>query len=261
MKTRIQIGICLIFSMYLTELYGQIDYPDNTSNARFYTDYYSSKIVRPALSIRGFDSEAQWQNTVASEYGYGLKKIIGKSNQIEVELLLEDIVDESEAFFVNPSGSTKDKVSIINANARIVESKAFMALLGYVLEKNGLDYSAVGLVSTKTPRQYLDEVTNYLLNPSGGLLFGMELVQQTFDDTILGDVEPIHTLSSNMSIARTLDLYLAIENAYKYYESTSYVNSKLLTQSQKYTYSLRYIDRSVDEIYALVRESYAEGFK
>ncbi len=68
------LSLILCFFVGSKHSFSQTNYPTNTSNSRFYTDYYSSKIVRPALSVRGFDSNTQWQSTVADGYGFGQTK-------------------------------------------------------------------------------------------------------------------------------------------------------------------------------------------
>jgi len=71
------IKLLLIIGVLITtdsqEVLAQINYPNDTHNTRFFTDYYSNEIVRPALSIRGFDSQSRWQGTSAVNYGYGLR--------------------------------------------------------------------------------------------------------------------------------------------------------------------------------------------
>lgn len=216
--------IVMVLFTNIYSAFAQVEYPDDIPNSRFFTDYHSANIVRPALSLRGFDSENHWQNTSALHYGYGLKQIIDNYLNPEVSDVLSKIAFSADNNTITPTGEVKDKVKVINANADIIQSKAFMALLGYVLERNGLNYNSVGISTIYSPRQYLDQLTYELLNPKGNLLTGMELVDETFGDTFLGDVEPIHTLNSTTAIARALDLYLAIENAYKFYADENMEN-------------------------------------
>ncbi|MEX2364655.1 MAG: hypothetical protein WD597_13575 [Balneolaceae bacterium] len=109
--------------------------PCNKSNNRFTSDNFD--IPRPALSLRGFD------NTIQDEYVhfssskvYGVRQLLEKifginTSQDQYALdLYEFYVSKAELEFKNDSNFNREY------NASVLEAKALLSLISYIIEKN-----------------------------------------------------------------------------------------------------------------------------
>ena len=114
------------------------NFPDNTANSRFYNDSFKDNIVRPSLSIRGFNSSTL---TGGTNYGYGLKQILNKVYNNPDPLVVDvynSILSDASGPLVSP-----DNRGQIEKNSRIIQARAFVALVVYLLEKNGNDINSL----------------------------------------------------------------------------------------------------------------------
>jgi hypothetical protein len=228
---RIKRYLCIfvIFFGFSLNLKAQsLTVPPNESNTRFSSqDVFASEIVRPALSIRGFDSSTLPGGT---NHGYGLKQILEEylsEDERYVDIFEENIIPEADMDLVTPTGSLKDKRQDLNKNSRITQSRAFVALATYILEENGYgaeSQSAFG----KSHGQALQELNDALLNPPGGNHMALDLVTDDNStklqnakniaiDALNDGLDPVKFNTSLANIARAIDLYLALENAYDHY--------------------------------------------
>lgn len=112
-----------------------LNVPNNTKNHRFYNDVFN--IQRPALSISGFNNAGDHSN------GYGLKQILeklysGNSTQFMLNSYNE-IVKLSTQQLKDPfNAPDRSPLNVVNGNSNILQSRAFVALARYVLDKNGI---------------------------------------------------------------------------------------------------------------------------
>lgn len=212
---------------------GQVSLPDlppEASNTRFATDLISG-IDRPSLTLNGFDCGAACGN------GLGLRQIL-EASQLSTEL--EGIIQDALQTVVAP-------VSLNNANeqAARLEAYAFVTLASYVVESNGYPSQTLGLPDHPVAADRLREA---LTNPSNWL------IDESLDDDV------VKWATHYMSMARALDLYLALENAYCYYgangdsasqaECTGTTNSRLLSASEKSVLPSDF-DSQGDHLYSL----------
>ena len=177
-----------------------LDLPPTILNARFYP-VNVAPTRHPSLSLNGFDCEAS-QTGCGS--GLGLKQvfeaILPSGSSVPVEVVYDEIVDLVENGAYESSPEDEDE---IHDNTRRMQALAFEALASYVLERNpGCDLAAFGLRAHATA---VEDLRQALTNGSS-----WRIVKGYDEDGVkwpwlLGNA------------ARTLDLYLALENAYEYY--------------------------------------------
>lgn len=243
----LKIGLLLIFILYCGRLIAQpinlTNLPANGPNTRFnQSDLFPNNTFRPFLSIRGFDSQTLPNG---NNFGYGLKQVleihINSSNE-SVSSVVNALRDTASIAFTSLTGNLENKMNQINRNTRIIQAKAFVALSTLVLEQNG--YAALSQDSLdgfgKPHSTAMAELKDALVIPPGGMLMAGDLVVSAAkNDTenafaiLLGmadGLDPVHATRSLNNIARALDLYLAIENAYAHYGLS---DGALLTQSQR----------------------------
>jgi len=116
--------------------------PDSRQNSRFTTDLHD--IVRPALTIRGFDNTdlPNHYDTFDHTKVYGVKQVleraygVGMTPVVNVSSVLERMVLENEVSSIFYSGL--DKVTIED-NASLAKTYAALALFTYIIEKNDGD--------------------------------------------------------------------------------------------------------------------------
>ncbi len=207
--------------------------PPGTVNDRFMTDVHN--LNRPALSIIGFDNTEAGYNP---NYGLGLRQILElryNTNDPLITDVYEAVVNKSEETPVNPL-TQSDKLGAHDNNTDIIQSRAFVALVTYILEKHGYDPTSPDF-SLRTHADAMQRFKDAITNPPGGIL--------TANAAVVDDI--VKWARSACNLARAIDLYLAIENAYDYYGETN--SSQLLSQSQKETLMADY-KTGLDDIYS-----------
>ena len=117
--------------------------PPHLPNSRFeYEDVFKNEIVRPGLSVRGFDATRFADN---GDLGLGLKQILERvydedeRDALTREAFAEivELADSTFNFAVQlPRGE-------VERNTRVLQARAFVALVMYVLEQNGNDIQAL----------------------------------------------------------------------------------------------------------------------
>jgi hypothetical protein len=206
MMKKLPIFIGLLFCLALvhtTQAQILLNMPNNTKNTRFYTDI--NNIVRPALSIVGFDNGGD------NSKGYGLKQILnrlydqGSYNQSAIDLMVSDydqIVGISKELLTDPFNDPKrSKITAVNRNSNILQCRAFVALARYVLYKNGRTDQVEG--TTNDAKSYEDAIADLhtaFFKPKDWLLPNGN-----------SESDQGKWTRSMDNYARALDLYLALE--------------------------------------------------
>jgi len=198
-------------------------------NHRFYRDVFHMK--RPGLSVNGFD------NSGDNSHGYGLKQIIELlySGDATEQKTFQDIVTSSGHAIKGPNyGGSDSQYSIgqVQNNSTILENKALVALVLYILHKNSVSSPIPGTgLSPDNYETYIDDLHNDLLEPAVWYaVYGN-------GDGKGDDDNPVKWTRSVDNYARAIDLYLALENAFGYYGESDYTetgSSRLLSKAQKY---------------------------
>ncbi len=212
------IFLCLLFMGGLApSVVGQVislpDLPPEVANNRFAGDLIFG-IDRPSLTLNGFDCGASCGN------GLGLRQILEAAlPRTELEA---QVAQAALAIFAPANWDEA------NQNAARLEAYAFVALASYVVESNGHPSQTLGLPDHAVAAQRL---RGALVNPSNWQ------ISKGLDDDL------IRWTTHYMSMARALDLYYALENAYCYYganghsvsqsECTGATNSRLLSATEK----------------------------
>lgn len=196
LSTRSVLSLLLVWSFTIPVSSAQVSLPNLpswTNNTRFATPAVS-EVRHPSLSLNGFDCGSEcWK-------GYGLKQVLQEVSGIDsdptVEAVFEKLDDlHDDAIVGNPSSRSQ-----ANRNVEILQARAFVALATYVLEKNNESIS--GLPSHATA--------------AGRLKSALQAQSSWFlDRDLSGDA--VKWASHMSGLARAMDLYLALENAYCYY--------------------------------------------
>ncbi len=197
--------------------YAQVitDVPPNERNTRFLDD--SSIIsMRPGLSISGFSREGSG--------GLGLQQILNlafESNSNSEYQTVSQILDKAkESFSLNPQPAQ------VETTTNILQYLAFEALASLILEQNGVN-SQQSINNGLNIREHSD-VMDELKNALATLTANDKLVTKLPGETPFD--EYLDALRSYNNTARAIDLYLAIENAYAYFNLDE---SPLLNEGEK----------------------------
>ncbi len=175
--------------------------PPWETNNRF---LQSTRIKHPGLSLNGFDCGDN------CKIGYGLKqvleKVYGSETETEVQTVFKAIVEQAKENFQDISSFKK-----IRDNTGRLQAKGFIALASYVLENN--DYDPTTL-NPALPSSVI-AVEN----------FRTALVESKWKLNKDHEDDGVKWASPVMNVARAIDFYLALENAYKHYDLIEYDNT------------------------------------
>ncbi len=200
----------------------KIDVPPNKPNTRFFEDAFARS--RPALTLAGFDNGGDHQ------FGYGLKQVIERSLDVDtvehqiIQFLFDRATLDPD---VNDSMEANAKTFAVNRNSQVFSARCFIALLTLILEKNKQSLPGIELISHQTSMELLR--ASLLTETRAHSLYASE---------ILSGPDRVKWTTSLSNMARGLDLYLALENAYAYYDIDE---SFLLTEGEKSTVFERHI--------------------
>ena len=174
-----------------------LELPPTEGNGRFLS-LYVTPTDHPSLSLNGFACDS---TRAGCGSGLGLRRVLeAYDGSVEAvtspfDRLLTLVIDGD--YFPAPSDRGE-----IRDNVRRMQALAFEALASYVLERNGCDVADFGLRDHATAAQDLREV---LLNGDAWRIVKGYVNDGVKWPWLLGNA------------ARTLDLYLALENAYEHY--------------------------------------------
>ncbi|MFK7848832.1 MAG: T9SS type A sorting domain-containing protein [Rhodothermales bacterium] len=155
----------------------------------------------PALAINGFDCNAS---------GHSCNKGLGFKQIIEA-LASPEENPELRAFFyaiANLAGAplgTPSTRSIVKQNTLIAESRAFIAVATLILEENGINPSVLDLPAHQEAVSRFQEVF-------------ADVTYTQFDKSLSDDA--VKWAGPLGSLARTIDFYLSLEQAYLHYGLT-----------------------------------------
>jgi len=205
--------------------------PTTTGNTRFFSDLFA--VTHPSLSINGFSCSG-----TACDKGYGLKQILEKVYASAPEKSVKDVYELTLALAADDtkyksSPTDRDQVA---QNTTVFQARAFVALVTYILEKNGYSLSTLNqcTVNGALPTSHATAMTRLravMLNPTSWT------INKSYNK------DAIKWAMSMANVARAWDVYLGLENAYKHYNDPDYTNvnsTKLLWQSLKDTFLSNY---------------------
>jgi hypothetical protein len=216
-------GIFLL-SVTATAAFGQqLNMPPTQSPQRSLTDLQpaitEATVKHPTLALSGFQS--------------------GHAKGNSLEDVLQQYINDNRDFSriidraTDPIPTQRSSREKIDDAARIMEARAFLALAVYVLNKNGYGNNfPPGFASPKAAATALHLA---MLATENGYRGIWEPSEQYHKDMVKITSTPMQ------NIARTADLYLALENAVCYYEGQCSGNSDLLLSGEeKITFFDRY---------------------
>ena len=192
--------------------------PPDAGNARFFRDAYP--VQHPSLSLNGFDCRDAG-GTCA--HGLGLKQVLEKAyadrDPLVLPVLRELIRLATDDGYISAPASYGQ----VRTNTSRLQARAFVALAAYVLHENGYDPTVL--------RPALPAPDVAIRDLRAALLDGDSW-------TIHGAMEPdaMKWATPATNVARALDLYLALENAFRHYDSAAYADpqaSVLITKREK----------------------------
>ena len=170
----------------------------------------STHIKHPGLSLNGFDCGDN------CDIGYGLKQVLEKAynnndNQNKrIKNVFQKIIKKA-----NEPISSSRNYDDISSNTVRLQSRGFVALAAYVLENNDYDPTTLNpslpsaSVALKSFRKALLNTTSWKFNTN---------------NKNGGKDDGVKWATPLTNIARTIDFYLALENAYKHYHPEEYAN-------------------------------------
>lgn len=190
------------------------DVPSNMENTRFFSDEYP--VIHPSLTVNGFDCGND------CDKGLGIKQVLEEIYNSNETRIVQNIGLINNLLSGTYSCSPTDRAQV-RSNTQIMQASGLISLISYVLEKNGYDTQLL------TPA--LSSADNaYTVFKNSLTCYFSWRIEDDFDK----DAVKWSTVASN--VARSIDLYLALENAYHYFDPVEYNNSnsvKLLSNSQK----------------------------
>lgn len=213
--------------------------PPNERNTRFYKDLFVK--FRPALTLAGFDNGGD------DSSGYGLKQVIEKaldSGSLENKIILQVSKLATNKLWDKKEKKAKARRHIADRNSCLFQSRSFIALLTLVLEENLLQLPGIKLPTHSTALEELWEC--FHANPRDYPMYANEIVSGK---------DRVKWGRSLMSMARGIDYYLALENAYAHYGRE---HSQLLSEREKKTLFDRY-GKGIKEILKVVDSNIGIG--
>ena len=168
-------------------------------------------VRRPALSIVGFDNTEPGYN---SDHGFGLKQILDRRynrNEPLVADVFDRLIELAHEEQVDPYTfpSIVDRRIQLDENTNILQARAFEALVTFVLELNGYGPGDLPGPGLRSHGEAMASFKEALVQPAGGVLI-------VGDDLIDDFVKWGRSIGN---VARAIDLYLALENAYVQFAS------------------------------------------
>ncbi len=177
--------------------------PPRETNNRFRKP---ARIRHPGLSLNGFDCGDN------CDIGYGFKQVLEKvygsesEKEKEVQTVFNAIVEQAKQVFQDTS-----KFGHIRDNTGRLQARGFIALASYILENNDYDPT---MLSPALPTAAV-AVEN----------FKTALVERKWKLNSDQQDDGVKWATPIMNIARAIDFYLALENAYKHYDIIEYDNT------------------------------------
>ncbi len=219
------------------------DLPATDGNTRFFEDRFA--VRHPSLSLNGFSCVGLEPGGCA--YGLGLAEILhavyADTPNPAIKTIYETVLRLAEEDLVLDPTARRDIIE----NTRRIQARVFVALVSYLLERGGND---LGALNTRTEPD--------LPSHEAALRrFKEDLLQENafaVNRSINDDAVKWPAVVTN--VARAVDLYLALENAYRHYDDPDYDDenaTRLLTCAEKGEWlyqtanSMRTLDRLANE--------------
>tara|TARA_R110000868_G_scaffold311966_1_gene572943 strand:- start:48 stop:581 length:534 start_codon:yes stop_codon:yes gene_type:complete len=171
----------------------------------------SKNRVRQGLTLNGFDNNGNNLNSlglkqiIVKAYNDGNQDIIDKINSITTYI-------SNNTIELNPTSRTH-----FQDNAIYLEYIAFEALLAYILEENGITSSISSSNHQINIRPFSVAYFDFK-NSNHSLSLNDKLINLQSDY--------VKSVIQIEGIARALDLYLGIENAFKEFNTTEWASSQ-----------------------------------
>ncbi len=210
--------------------------PDSVGNGRF-LGYLPHAIKHPSLSLNGFDCESSGTNC---NVGYGLKQVLEEVYSSDagstMKAIFQKIISRSNEPLVSSSS-----LGDISSNTIRLQSRGFVALAAYVLANNDYDPTALN-PALPSASAAVNSFRTALLNTTSWMI-----------NTDNNQDDGVKWATPVTSVARAMDFYLALENAYKHYDPAEYanVNSTSLLSSTEKTDLMNAYTRLIDTLEGL----------
>ncbi len=188
--------------------------PPDRPNTRFFTDTFAR--YRPALTFNGFSGQGD------ERHGYGFNKIVeliqdpASLQHSIIKYLLEEATLKPR---VNEGTEYAAPTFQVNQNSQAFQTRAFIALLTLILEENNLAVPDIDMISHARAMEML----------RASILVGAR-INPLYANEILSGPDRVKWTTSLANMSRGWDLYLALENAYAYYQRDE---ALLLTREEK----------------------------
>lgn len=185
------------------------DLPPTSGNDRFFHDEFA--IRHPSLSLNGFACNEL--ETRGCDAGLGLAEVLHSVYDdppaASLHMMFEQALAHANADLIWQPSSRGE---IIDNTFRI-QARAFVALVTYLLEQNGNDLAALNTRTQGTLPDH-DEAMRRLKEAV--------LEPELYSVAPGLDADAVKWPGAVTNMARSFDLYLALENAYDYYGDADY---------------------------------------
>lgn len=229
---RLQLAF-LFLMLCSTQAFGQIvnDIPPNEPNDRFLNDP-STISMRPGLSIAGFSNDGA--------HGLGLQQILNKACESQAnpehKTVSQILGKARESTSLNPG------IGQVEATTNKLQYLAFETLASFILEQNGISDQQFDQACHLDIRKHSTSVS-LLKTVFKSLTQNDKLVRKLPDNEPFDDY--LISIRSYNNMARAIDLYLALENAYQFFGGNE---ALLLNESEKIALMSRF-KADVDLLY------------
>ena len=199
------------------------DLPEWRENTRSRTTHFPVK--HPSLSLNGFDCASN------CDHGLGLKQVLekvynaphDKRMRTTWKKVIENANEQPQRNLnITSAGDVRD-------NSQILQSRALVALTSYVLEQNGVDPTTL---APETEFPDLPDAESAIDSLTAALT---DTHTWRISEVLGGDA--VKWTTTLMNLARAVDLYLALENAFYEYDALEHeclhYSDNLLTLDQK----------------------------
>ncbi len=185
------------------------DLPSTTGNTRFFRDVFA--VRHPSLSLNGFTCDGLAPGGCADGLGLAeiLRAVYAEAPDDAVKTIYEKLLLLAGLDLVRQPTSRSQVIE----NTQRIEARAFVALATYVLERSGNDLRTLNARTEPDLPPHTEALRRFKEG-----LFDEEVysVRRSLDrDAVKWPIVLTNT-------ARALDLYLALENAYRHYGDRDY---------------------------------------
>ncbi len=176
--------------------------PPWEANGRFLD---TTLVKHPSLSLNGFDCGSN------CNIGYGLKQVLEKTYGANKDDKVKAVFKNMADMAAEPLGAVVSS-NDISKNTQRLQARGFVALAAYVLDNNDYDPTTLNPALPSAAQA----VSNFISSLQDSLKWKMRKSKEN---------DGVKWASPVANVARAIDFYLTLENAYKHYDYAEYIDA------------------------------------